>query len=275
MNDRRIHRLAAMVFVAMVGIGSLHAQERKAAEEFPMTVQMQLTAPNVAASRDFLLSLGFTLLEEGGTPDPWALLTDGTIEYHVAQGKRPGIVLGLGADRINLFINRALRKGVKFHQTYQVDEEIQDAKCRDPYDFVLLYFRRVIDETTPRKTPTISHIGSLTELRIPATDVDTALKFYARLGYSEIERTDEKYETATIMVSGLRVTFTENPAHMRPAMIFDAKNYAERLEQMKGLGVEMETLVTDEEETPGETSVVNPDGLSIIVRRKPATKSDD
>jgi hypothetical protein len=238
----------------------------------PLTVQLQYTTPHMEAIRDFFLGLGFTKIEDGATPDPWILLTDGAVEYHIIQGKRLSICLGLCAPRINDVVRRALRKGVRFSKIYDIDGEYEDAKSKDPSGFEVMYFRRAVSDTSAGVTAQISHLGKLTCIAVPTVNTDTTLKYWNRHGFTIESETDEPYRITSITNGPAHLEFHQSLLLMRNALVYETSALPERIEKLKSLGIEFSKQDEGTDTVPAQAWFMTPDRQTIIVRARKARK---
>lgn len=246
----RISRWAMIGITGFVLPVYVHAQT-----EFRLGEATEITigTVNLEASVAFYEALGFNVVAEDVTPNPWAQITDGSLLILLNQDGKKYMGITYFSALMDQKVSTLEKMGIVLYHKTEKDGKFFQGIFATPdgflvslvkYDPAQMYqpsestFRdlRKEDYSVPEKFPN-SRIGIYGEISIPVEDLRISMAFWNQLGFYIIGGHSSPYPT-TILTDGKNVIgLHETRDFTRPAITFFAPDMPKRINQLKEAGM--------------------------------------
>jgi hypothetical protein len=156
-------------------------------------LEFSVAAPDVRASLDFYLELGFSSAEVGDAwPHPYAVVTDGRICLGLHQAAMPAPSLTFVKPDLLKFLDGLEKKGTEFEFRHLGNDVFNEVGWFDPTGQLV----RLIEARTfsPSKRPAneTSRCGYFLEIAFPAADRELAKIYWEDFGFVGMEEPGDR-----------------------------------------------------------------------------------
>jgi hypothetical protein len=229
-------------------------------------LELSVAAPDIRASLDFYLELGFSSAEVGDAwPHPYAVVTDGRICIGLHQTALPAPSLTFVKPHLLKYLDVLEQKSIEFEFRRVGNDVFNEVGWFDPTGQLI----RLIEARTfsPSKRPAhdTSRCGYFLEIAFPAADRESAKNYWEDFGFVGMEESSDRMPhiscTSDFIDLGLY-----HPGDLRRATLrFEVDDVGEALAHLADKGV-----VPNGEVPPGLRSapaamVVAPEGTPILL----------
>ena len=234
-------------------------------------LELSVAAPDIRASLDFYLELGFSSADVGDAwPHPYAVVTDGRICIGLHQAAVPAPSLTFVKPDLLKYLDVLERKNIEFEFRRLGNDVFNEVGWFDPTGQLI----RLIEARTfsPSKRPAneTSRCGYFLEIAFPAADRESAKNYWEDFGFVGMEESSDRMPhiacTSDFIDLGLY-----HPGDLRRATLrFEVDDVGGALAHLAEKGI-----VPNGEVPPGLRSapaavVVAPEGTPILLTA-PAT----
>jgi catechol 2,3-dioxygenase-like lactoylglutathione lyase family enzyme len=228
-------------------------------------LELSVPTPDVRASLQFYLELGFAQAEVGEAwPHAYAVVTDGRIclglhEDGAAQWSltfvRPGLLGQLSALE-------AL--GVEFESRRLGNDVFNEVAWRDPAGHgIRLVEARTFSPVTLAAAG--SACGYFLEVALPEPDIEAAKTYWERLGFVGMDESDKPLPHVCCTSDSIDIGLHDPVRIARAALLFDAEDPRQRIAALAARGIEATAGLPPSLRQTGAHMIVAPEGTPILI----------
>lgn len=229
-------------------------------------LEFSLAAPDVQASLDFYLGLGFSVAEVGDAwPHPYAVVTDGRICLGLHQEPIPAPSLTFVKPDLLKHLDALEQKGIEFEFRHLGNDVFNEVGWFDPSGQLVRLVEARTFSPGKRLANDTSRCGYFLEIAVPAPDRELAKAYWEDFGFVGMEELGDRLPhiacTSDFIDLGLY-----RPADLRRATLrFEVDDVGATLAHLADKGIE-----PNGEMPPGLRSVpaaalVAPEGTPILL----------
>jgi catechol 2,3-dioxygenase-like lactoylglutathione lyase family enzyme len=229
-------------------------------------LEFSLAAPDVQASLDFYMGLGFSSAEVGDAwPHPYAVVTDGRICLGLHQEPIPAPSLTFVKPDLLKHLDALEQKGIEFEFRHLGNDVFNEVGWLDPSGQLVRLVEARTFSPSKRLANDTSRCGYFLEIAVPAPDRELAKAYWEDFGFVGMEETSDRLPhiacTSDFIDLGLY-----HPADLRRATLrFEVDDVGGTLAHLADKG-----FVPNGELPPGLRSVpaavlVAPEGTPILL----------
>ncbi len=201
-------------------------------------LEYSIPTPDIRASLDFYVKLGFSQAEVGETwPHPYAVVTDGRIHLglHRVDGDDP--VLTFVKPHLFRHLATLERLGVHFERRRLGNDVFNELGWLDPSGHPVRMVEARTFSPAKREATKTSLCGYFLEIGLPSADVEHAKQYWERLGFVGMDELDSPLPHVSCTSDSIDVGLYE-PAHLPlAALVFDAGDVRSTVQRLAEAGV--------------------------------------
>jgi catechol 2,3-dioxygenase-like lactoylglutathione lyase family enzyme len=229
-------------------------------------LEFSVVTPDIRASLDFYLQLGFSSAEVGDAwPHPYAVVTDGRICVGLHQAAIPGPSLTFVKPDLLKFLDELEKRGIEFEFHRLGNDVFNEVGWFDPTGQLVRLIEARTFSPSKRLANETSRCGYFSEIAFPAADRDLAKTYWEDFGFVGMEESSARMPhiacTSDFIDFGLY-----HPGDLRRATLrFEVDDVGGALAHLADKG-----LVPNGEVPPGLRSVpaamlLAPEGTAILL----------
>ena len=229
-------------------------------------LEFSLAAPDIQASLDFYVGLGFSSAEVGDAwPHPYAVVTDGRICLGLHQEPIPAPSLTFVKPDLLKHLDALEKKGIEFEFRRLGNDVFNEVGWFDPSGQLVRLVEARTFSPSKRLANDTSRCGYFLEIAVPAPDRESAKAYWEDFGFVGMEELEDRLPhiacTSDYIDLGLY-----RPADLRRATLrFEVDDVDGALAQLADKGI-----VPNGEMPPGLRSspaavLVAPEGTPILL----------
>jgi catechol 2,3-dioxygenase-like lactoylglutathione lyase family enzyme len=229
-------------------------------------LELSVAAPDIRASLDFYMELGFSSAEAGDAwPHPYAVVTDGRICIGLHQAAVPAPSLTFVKPDLLKYLDVLEQKSIEFEFRRLGNDVFNEVGWFDPTGQLIRLIEARTFSPSKRSANETSRCGYFLEIALPAADRDVAKNYWEDFGFVGMEETSDRMPhiacTSDFIDLGLY-----HPGDLRRATLrFEVDDVAGALAQLAEKGI-----VPNGEVPPGLRStpavmVIAPEGTPILL----------
>jgi catechol 2,3-dioxygenase-like lactoylglutathione lyase family enzyme len=229
-------------------------------------LEFSLAAPDIQASLDFYVGLGFSSAEVGDAwPHPYAVVTDGRICLGLHQEPIPAPSLTFVKPDMLKHLDALEQKGIDFEFRHLGNDVFNEVGWFDPSGQLVRLVEARTFSPSKRLANDTSRCGYFLEIAVPAPDRETAKAYWENFGFVGMEELEDRLPhiacTSDYIDLGLY-----RPADLRRATLrFEVDDVGGALAHLADKGI-----VPDGEMPPGlhaggAAVLVAPEGTPILL----------
>lgn len=229
-------------------------------------LEFSLATPDIQASLDFYLSLGFSAADVGDAwTHPYAVVTDGRICLGLHQRSLPGPALTFVKPDLLKYLGRLEERGIELEFRYLGNDVFNEVGWFDPSGQLIRLIEARTFSPSKRLANDTSRCGYFLEIAMPAPDRELAKAYWEDFGFVGMDEPDEHMPHISCTSDFIDVGLY-HPADLRRATLrFEVDDVAGTLAHLADAGVE-----PNGELPPGLRSVpaavlVAPEGTPILL----------
>jgi catechol 2,3-dioxygenase-like lactoylglutathione lyase family enzyme len=229
-------------------------------------LEFSLAAPDIQASLDFYLGLGFSSAEVGDAwPHPYAVVTDGRICLGLHQQPIPAPSLTFVKPDLLKHLDALEQKGIEFEFRHLGNDVFNEVGWFDPSGQLVRLVEARTFSPSKRLANDTSHCGYFLEIAVPAPDRESAKAYWEDFGFVGMEELEDRL-THIACTSDYIDLGLYRPADLRRATLrFEVDDVGGTLAQLADKGI-----VPNGEMPPGLLSMpaavlVAPEGTPILL----------
>jgi catechol 2,3-dioxygenase-like lactoylglutathione lyase family enzyme len=229
-------------------------------------LEFSLAAPDVQASLDFYMSLGFSSAEVGDAwPHAYAVVTDGRICLGLHQESIPAPSLTFVKPDLLKHLDALEQKGIEFEFRHLGNDVFNEAGWLDPSGQLVRLVEARTFSPSKRLANDTSRCGYFLEIAVPAPDRELAKAYWEDFGFVGMEEPGDRLPHITCTSDFIDIGLY-HPADLRRATLrFEVDDVGGALAHLAEKGI-----VPNGELPPGLRSVpaavlVAPEGTPILL----------
>jgi catechol 2,3-dioxygenase-like lactoylglutathione lyase family enzyme len=229
-------------------------------------LEFSLAAPDIQASLDFYVGLGFSSAEVGDAwPHPYAVVTDGRICLGLHQEPIPAPSLTFVKPDLLKHLDALEQRGIEFEFRHLGNDVFNEVGWFDPSGQLVRLVEARTFSPSKRLANDTSRCGYFLEIAVPAPDRESAKAYWEDFGFVGMEELEDRLPhiacTSDYIDLGLY-----RPADLRRATLrFEVDNVGGTLAHLADKGI-----VPNGETPPGlreggAAVLVAPEGTPILL----------
>jgi catechol 2,3-dioxygenase-like lactoylglutathione lyase family enzyme len=156
-------------------------------------LEFSLATPDIQASLDFYLALGFSAAEVGDAwPHPYAVVTDGRICLGLHQEPIPAPSLTFVKPDLLKHLDTLEQKGIEFEFRRLGDDVFNEVGWFDPSGQLVRLVEARTFSPSKRLASDVSHCGYFLEIAVPAPDRESAKAYWEDFGFVGMEEQEDR-----------------------------------------------------------------------------------
>jgi catechol 2,3-dioxygenase-like lactoylglutathione lyase family enzyme len=156
-------------------------------------LEFSLAAPDVQASLDFYLGLGFSSAEVGDAwPHPYAVVTDGRIYLGLHQEPIPAPSLTFVKPDLLKYLDALEQKGIEFEFRHLGNDVFNEVGWFDPSGQLVRLVEARTFSPSKRLANDTSRCGYFLEIAVPAPDRELAKAYWENFGFVGMEEPGDR-----------------------------------------------------------------------------------
>lgn len=223
-------------------------------------LELGISTGRILESIGYFEDLGFRQVETGDIwAHPYAVLSDGQLCLGLHEVSLPAPLMTFVKPDLAGDVNELRSRGIDISRVRTGDDDFNEIIFSGPDN----HHVRMIEARTfspPQFDDAQSVCGSFREITLPVRDLEVAKVFWQRLGFDELESSEDPHPHSWMRGNGLVIGLHQNADIDRLALSFQADDLNLRLEQLDVRGIASEPAGP-----PGVSMLLSPDGLPILL----------
>jgi catechol 2,3-dioxygenase-like lactoylglutathione lyase family enzyme len=229
-------------------------------------LELSLPTPDVRASLEFYVKLGFAQAEVGEAwPHAYAVVTDGRICLGLHEDGAAQWSLTFVRPRLLQQLSALEALGVEFESRRLGNDVFNEVAWRDPGGHGI----RLVEARTFSPVNTIAASGSacgyFLEVALPQPDIEAAKAYWERLGFVGMDDSDKPLPHICCTSDSIDIGLHDPLRILRPALLFDADNPGQRIATLAERGIEATDKLPPSLRHAGARMIVAPEGTPILI----------
>jgi catechol 2,3-dioxygenase-like lactoylglutathione lyase family enzyme len=227
-------------------------------------LEYSLPTPDIRASLDFYVKLGFSQAEVGETfTHPYAVITDGRVHLGLHQLDTALPALTFVKPDVLHQLDALEKRGVVFEYRNLGNDVFNEAGWLDPSGHLI----RLVEARTfsPVRQARGSLCGYFAEIALPAPDRELAKEWWERLGFVGLDEPDAALPHVSCTSDSIDIGLYD-PAQLRvPTLMFEADDLKECLARLADAGVAPAGTVPAPLRQQPAAMLTAPEGTPLLV----------
>jgi catechol 2,3-dioxygenase-like lactoylglutathione lyase family enzyme len=229
-------------------------------------LELSLATPDIQASLDFYVKLGFSQAEVGDAwPHPYAVVTDGRIHLGLHQAEIPAPSMTFVKPDLLKQLDRLERLGVEFEFRRLGNDVFNEVGWFDPSGRLIRLIEARTFSPSKRRVTETSHCGYFLEIALPTPDGEGSKSYWEQFGFVGIDEMDDRLPHISCTSDTVNLGLYE-PAHLRRCTLrFEVDDISGTLARLAQVGL----FPTGEIPSPLRLSraavLVAPEGAQILL----------
>lgn len=238
-------------------------------------VEISLSVADLAESLSFYEKLGLKQVDGGAEPYPWAIISEGVLHLGLHQQPFTSPTLSyFSADR-PMFLERIDLLGGSNRLTpwrqhnlilkKDLSGNVISGEFNDPEGQRLVLATAAYSTQQMPAREFFSKADVFGEISLPTKNVQAAVTYWKRLGFTKIAGSDRPYPWATLFDGLVRLSFHQAPGLVKPLITYLAPDMPDRLNRFHEQGLRFISERKDSQGCRVGAVVRSPDGQSILL----------
>jgi hypothetical protein len=229
-------------------------------------LEFSVAAPDIQASLDFYLSLGFSSAEVGDAwPHPYAVVTDGRICLGLHQEPIPAPSMTFVKPDLLKHLDALEQKGIEFEFRHLGNDVFNEVGWFDPSGQLVRLVEARTFSPSKRLANDTSRCGYFIEIAVPAPDRQLAKAYWEDFGFVGMEEPGDRVPhiacTSDFIDLGLY-----HPADLRRATLrFEVDDVGGALAHLADKGIEPNGEIPPGLRSAPAAMLVAPEGTPILL----------
>jgi catechol 2,3-dioxygenase-like lactoylglutathione lyase family enzyme len=178
-------------------------------------LEVSLATPDIQASLDFYVKLGFSQAEVGDAwPHPYAVVTDGRIHLGLHQADIPAPSMTFVKPDLLKQLDALESLGVEFEFRRLGNDVFNEVGWFDPSGQLIRLIEARTFSPSKRRVTDTSHCGYFLEMALPTPDREGAKAYWEQFGFVGIDEMDDRLPHISCTSDTVDLGLYE-PAHLR------------------------------------------------------------
>lgn len=237
-------------------------------------LEVSLATPDIRASLDFYVKLGFTQAEVGDAwPHPYAVVTDGRIHLGLHQAEIPAPSITFVKPDLLKQLDTLESLGVEFEFRRLGNDVFNEVGWFDPSGQLIRLIEARTFSPSKRGVTETSHCGYFLEVALPTPDREGSKTYWEQFGFVGIEEMDDRLPHISCTSDTVNVGLYE-PAHLRRCTLrFEVDDVGGTLARLSQLGLSPSGELSSPLRQLPAAVLIAPEGAQILLTQAGATSA--
>jgi catechol 2,3-dioxygenase-like lactoylglutathione lyase family enzyme len=237
-------------------------------------LELSLATPDIQASLDFYVRLGFSQAEVGDAwPHPYAVVTDGRIHLGLHQAEIPAPSMTFVKPDLLKQLDTLERLGVKFEFRRLGNDVFNEVGWFDPSGQLIRLIEARTFSPSKRRVTETSHCGYFLEIALPTPDREGSKVYWERYGFVGIEEMDDRLPHISCTSDYIDLGLYE-PAHLpRTTLRFEVDDVRGTLARLSQLGLSPSGEIPSPLRQLPAAVLIAPEGAQILLTQAGTTSA--
>lgn len=229
-------------------------------------LEYTVAAPDLRASLDFYVRLGFSQAEVGEAwPHHYAVVSDGRLCLGLHGTALPAPSLTFVRPNVLAQLDALERLGIEMEFRHLGDDVFNELGWRDPGGHLI----RLVEARTfspVKRAPTqTTTCGYFQEIALPAAEPQGAKGFWERLGFVGLEDTDSAWPHIACTSDSIDIGLYRRAQLRAPALVFEANDLAGTIGRLAELGIEPDGALPAALAGSPARMLIAPEGTQLLL----------
>jgi catechol 2,3-dioxygenase-like lactoylglutathione lyase family enzyme len=235
-------------------------------------LEFSVAAPDIRASLDFYLELGFSSAEVGDAwPYPYAVVTDGRICVGLHQAAIPAPSLTFVKPDLLRFLDVLEKKGIDFEFRHLGNDVFNEVGWLDPTGQLVRLVEARTFSPSKRLANETSRCGYFLEVAFPAADRELAKIYWEDFGFVGMEESGDQLPHIACTSDFIDLGLYRAADLRRPTLRFEVDDVGGTLAQLADKGIEPNGQIPPGIRPAPAAMLMAPEGTPILLTNSPPT----
>jgi catechol 2,3-dioxygenase-like lactoylglutathione lyase family enzyme len=237
-------------------------------------LELSLATPDIQASLDFYVKLGFSQAEVGDAwPHPYAVVTDGRIHLGLHQTEIPAPSMTFVKPDLLKQLDALESLGVKFEFRRLGNDVFNEVGWFDPSGHLIRLIEARTFSPSKRRVTETSHCGYFVEIALPTPDREGSKTYWEQFGFVGIEEMDDRLPHISCTSDYIDLGLYE-PAHLRRCTLrFELDDVGGTLAHLSQLGLSPGGEIPPPLRQLPAAVLIAPEGAQILLTQAGTTSA--
>jgi catechol 2,3-dioxygenase-like lactoylglutathione lyase family enzyme len=229
-------------------------------------LELSLATPDIQASLDFYVKLGFSQAEVGDAwPHPYAVVTDGRIHLGLHRAEIPAPSMTFVKPDLLKQLDTFENLGVDFEFRRLGNDVFNEVGWFDPSGHLIRLIEARTFSPSKRRVAETSHCGYFLEVALPTPDKEESKTYWEQFGFVGIEEMDGPLPHISCTSDTIDVGLYE-PAQLRRCTIrFEVDDVAGTMARLSQLGLSPSGELSTPLRRLPAALLITPEGAQILL----------
>ncbi len=194
---------------------------------------ISISVRSLRESAPFYDKIGFTKVWSSKAPQPWELLTDGSVNIHLYESYFSSPALHYFSAAMDDKIMHLRRLGFNTELHCSKDGTRKQHNFLDPNEVSIMLMHHDGEQMPKPNGVSQSLLGTFGELSINTDNLKASLLFWDKLGFRQTMTSERPYSWSILTDGVITIGLHQTAILSAPALSYFAANVAERLEQLE------------------------------------------
>jgi catechol 2,3-dioxygenase-like lactoylglutathione lyase family enzyme len=229
-------------------------------------LEFSLATPDIQASLDFYVKLGFSEAEVGDArPHPYAVVTDGRIHLGLHQADIPAPSMTFVKPDLLKQLEVLEELGVEFKFRRLGNDVFNEVGWLDPSGHLIRLIEARTFSPSKRKVTETSYCGYFLEIAVPAPDTEASKAYWERFGFVGIEELDGRLPHISCTSDTIDLGLYEPAQLKRCALRFEVEHMGDTLARLSQLGLSATGEIPATLRQSPAAVLMAPEGVQILL----------
>jgi len=237
-------------------------------------LELSLATPNIQASLDFYVRLGFSQAQVGDAwPHPYAVVTDGRIHLGLHQAQIPAPSMTFIKPDLLRQLDTLESLGVEFEFRRLGNDVFNEVGWFDPSGQLIRLIEARTFSPSKRRVTETSLCGYFLEIALPTPDREGSKTYWEQFGFVGIEEMDDRLPHISCTSDTVDVGLYE-PAHLRRCTLrFEVDDVGGTLARLSQLGLAANVEMPSPLRQLPAAVLITPEGAQILLTQAGAASA--
>jgi catechol 2,3-dioxygenase-like lactoylglutathione lyase family enzyme len=229
-------------------------------------LELSLATPDIQASLDFYVRLGFSQAEAGDAwPHPYAVVTDGRIHLGLHQAQISATSMTFVKPDLLKQLDTFENLGVEFEFRRLGNDVFNEVGWFDPSGHLIRLIEARTFSPSKRRVTETSLCGYFLEIALPTPDKEGSKNYWEQFGFVGIEEMDDRLPHISCTSDTVDVGLYE-PAHLRRCTLrFEVDDVGATLARLSHLGLAPNGEIPSPLRQLPAAMLMTPEGAQILL----------
>jgi catechol 2,3-dioxygenase-like lactoylglutathione lyase family enzyme len=229
-------------------------------------LELSLATPDIQASLDFYVKLGFSQAEVGDAwPHPYAVVTDGRVHLGLHQAEIPAPSMTFVKPDLLKHLGALESLGVEFEFRRLGNDVFNEVGWLDPSGRPIRLIEARTFSPSKRRITDTSQCGYFLEIALPTPDREASKAYWERFGFVGIDEMDDRLPHISCTSDTIDLGLYE-PSHLRGCTLrFEVDDIGATLARLAEIGLFPSGEIPSPLRRSPAVVLVAPEGVQILL----------